>query len=75
MTKITIRIDEVLLARGRECARKRGTTFNQLVRDLLEREILASQLEALYSMFENAKRLEIRSYDGYLSREEANERA
>ncbi len=71
---VTLSMDERLLARGREYARTKGTTLNQLIQDLLEREVSESGGSAIESMFENAKRLGVRSKSGYLTREEAHER-
>jgi hypothetical protein len=39
MKNVTLSMDEALLSRASEVARERGTTLNDMVRKLLEREI------------------------------------
>ena len=55
-TKVTLSIDEKLLARAREFARERGTSVDQLIHDHLERltgtpgpAYVLEQLERLWS--------------------------
>jgi len=67
-------MDEGLLARAREHARKSGTTFNQLVRDLLAKEIAPDPGARTRAMFELADRLNRKSVDGPMSRDEAHMR-
>lgn len=71
---ITISMDESLLARAREHARKQGTTFNQMVRDLVAKEVAPNRGERTKAMLELAAKLSLKSEDGPMSREEAHER-
>ncbi len=71
---VTISMDEGLLARAREHARKRGTTFNQLVRDLLTKEVVPDPGARTRAMFELADRIPRMSEDGPMNREEAHRR-
>ena len=74
MQNVTISMDEGLLARAREFARQRGTTFNQLVRDLVAREVLPDRGTRTQAMFDLADHLKLRSEAGPMSREEAHSR-
>ena len=67
-------MDERLLALAREHARKHGATFNQLVRDLVSREVNSDRGAATRAMFELTDRLGLRSENGPMTREEAHER-
>lgn len=72
---VTISLDEILLEKARERARRQGKSFNELVRELLARESNGDPLESLARFFEVADQLGGRSEDGKpLSREEAHER-
>ena len=71
---VTLSINEDLLERGREHARIHGTTLNQLIRDLLEREVSPTRGLAIRQLFEHARQLGTRSSGTYLSRDEAHER-
>ena len=72
---VTISMDEGLLSRAREHARSRGTTFNQLVRDLVAKEVSPDPGARTLAMFALADRTGRKSEDGPMSREEANDRA
>jgi len=72
--KVTVSMSDDLVKRSREYARKRGTTLNQLVRDLLEREMDSPQGETLEAMFAAAHRMGVRSNRSSHTREEAHER-
>jgi len=63
-----------LLERGREYAQEHGTTLNQLIRDLLAREVSTGDSLAIKRLFESADSLRLRSDGPYLSRDEAHER-
>jgi len=67
-------MDETLLARAREHAQKQGTTFNQLVRDLIAKEIAPDPGSRTRVMFEMADRAARMSEDGPMSREEVHSR-
>jgi hypothetical protein len=71
---VTISMDEVLLARAREHAQKHGTTFNQLVRDLVAKELAPDPGARTRAAFELAIQIARRSENGPLSREEAHSR-
>ena len=71
---VTIRMDERLVARARDHARKDGKTFNELVRDLVAKEIAPEPGARTRAMFELADRASRNSVDGPLSREEAHSR-
>lgn len=66
-------MDEDLLRRARKHAKENGTTFNQMVRDLLAREVAEDRGRRTCAMFELADRLNIKAGPP-LSREEAHER-
>ena len=72
MNRITIRIDEVLFVRAQELARSRGTTFNQLARDVVANEVNPAQGDWTKQMFEAADRICWTSVDGPMSRDESN---
>ena len=67
-------MDETLLARAREHARQQGTTFNQLVRDLVSKEIAPNPGARTRAMFELADRSGNKSEGGPMSRDEAHSR-
>jgi len=75
MRNVTLSMSESLLERGREYAHEHGTTLNQLIRDLLTREISRGDSTAIQRLFERADSLGLRSDGSYLSREEAHERS
>jgi|GEM_PF-3654779 len=74
MKNLTLSLDESLIARARDHALGQGTSLDQLVGDLLEKELTQSKTDHLRSMFENADRMGLRSNSGYLTRDEAHER-
>ena len=74
MKNVTLSMSETLLERGRKYAVERGTTLNQLIRDLLAREISEGEPLATQRLFELADELGLRSDGTYLSREDAHAR-
>lgn len=74
MKNVTLSMSESLLDQGRLYAREHGTTLNQLIRDLLAREISKDESQAVQRLFENADKLGLRSDGPYLSRDELHER-
>jgi len=73
MKNVTLSMSESLLERGRLYAQDHGTTLNQLIRDLLSREVSKGESQAMLRLFENADSLGLRSDGPYLSRDEAHE--
>ena len=71
---ITISMDEALLSRARQYAREHGTTFNQLVRDLVAKELSPDPGAKTRAMFKLADASRKRSEDGPMSRDEAHTR-
>jgi hypothetical protein len=74
MKNVTLSMSEGLLARGRAFARERGTTLNQLIRDLLAKEVEENSSHSIQKLFESADQLGLCSDGTYLSRNEAHER-
>jgi hypothetical protein len=64
MKNVTLSIPEDLLVRSREYARKHGTTLNQMVRDLLKRNVQTSKGSVADSIIEHADRTAV-SMKGY----------
>jgi hypothetical protein len=71
---VTISMDERLLAQARDYARNHGTTFNQLVRDLVAKEVTPDPGARTRAAFELADQMVRSSEDGPMSREEAHSR-
>ena len=74
MTNVTLSMSESLRDRARAYARGRGTSLNQLVRDLLEKEVGDHESPRILEMFRLADEMGLRAEGGFLTREEANER-
>jgi hypothetical protein len=72
MQKITISMDEILLARAQEHARQQGMTFNQFVRDLVAKELASNPGSRTRTMFELADGVGAKSKDGPLKREDSH---
>jgi len=67
-------MDEDLLSNAREYARAHGTTFNQLVRDLVAKEVRPTRGNKMRALFELIDQMQPKSVDGPMTREEAHER-
>lgn len=74
MSRLTLSLDDRLLAESQEYARRTGRTLNDLVRDLLTEKIFRKPGAAFAQMLADAEAMDLRSEDGPLSREEAHER-
>jgi hypothetical protein len=74
MKNVTLSMPEDLLQRGREHAARKGTTLNQLLRDLLAKEIEEKPGSRFLKMIEQAEQTGLRSNGPYLTRDEAHER-
>jgi len=51
MKNITLALDEKTIDAGRDYAQRHNTTLNTLVRDLLEKTVLADRMAAVQEMF------------------------
>jgi len=74
MKNITLSMNESLVERARAHARARGTTLNQLIRDLVSREVEDVKAPSAAEFFRLADEMGLKSDGPYLTREEANER-
>jgi hypothetical protein len=74
MKNITLSMDEELIRKGREVAAERGTTLNQMMRDLLSREVSREPGFKFMKMVAEANEKGYRSDGPYLTREEIYER-
>ncbi len=74
MKNITLSMSESLIEKARRHAQQRGTTLNQLIRDLVAREVEVDQEPRIMEFFKLADSMDIRFKGGFLTREEANER-
>ena len=72
MKSVTVRMSEALFEQAREFAHEHGTTLNQLIRDLLAREVVQGGSQAIERLFSRADRLSLRSEGTDLARGEAN---
>ena len=75
MQRVTIRLEESLLAQARERAAAEGKSLDKFVSDFISREIGEMLGARTRAMLELADRLGLKSEDGPMSREEAHERA
>ncbi len=75
MKKVTVSLDEKLIQRSRDYARQKGTTLNQLIRDLLAQTVDQDRKQRVTSFLDWYDQSQITPKDGsWLSREEAHER-
>jgi hypothetical protein len=74
MKNITLAIDEDLLNRGREYAKKNNTSFNALVRELVTRTVKPGTTDWLEDTFALADRANISSKGKKWTREELYDR-
>jgi len=73
--KVTVSLDEKLIQRSRDYARQKGTTLNQLIRDLLAQTVDQDRKQRVSSFLDWCDQSQITPKDGsWLSREEAHER-
>ncbi|HSI71884.1 MAG TPA: ribbon-helix-helix protein, CopG family [Fimbriimonas sp.] len=74
MKNVTLSMPEDLLEKSRAYARARGTTLNQMMRDMLQRELDREGRSKFLELIAKAKEQGQASDGPYLTREEANER-
>jgi hypothetical protein len=74
MKNITLAVDEKILEAGRSYARRRGTTLNALVRDLLVKAVAADRQTAVSEMFRLMDAYPGNSREQQWTREELHDR-
>jgi hypothetical protein len=74
MKNITLSMPDEMIEMGRERAKLKGTTLNQMMRDLLQAELDEVYQDRLRSIWDEIDRMNLKSSGPYLSREEANTR-
>ena len=74
MKNVTLSMPEDLLEKSRAYAKARGTTLNQMMRDMLQRELDREGRSRFLELIAKAKEQGQASDGPYLTREEAHER-
>lgn len=75
MKRVTLRFESDVLQKARAHAEAKGVTFSQLVSELVAEELASATGSRTAAMFELADRLNVRSSDGPLTRDEAHDRS
>jgi len=74
MPNVTISLNEKLLKAGRAYAQKQNRSLNDLIRELLEKQVMLSSEEWLDEAFSLMDDLEVNSGDITWSRDDLHER-